>query len=897
MSEKKSTGNISIVLAIGSLFILSAISASVYAQELGDDPQVVVLSDDNNIILTFSFDMPVITEETHDNDIFNKVLIEGLPLIGDVGMPMLPLKPVNVLLPQRTSIESITVTTKEAIVLGDGYNIELGTQPVPTTEMQVNALNINAQFNPMVPFPTADFEEIESYDFRGYNILTVNLYPVRYLGATGELEYYSEMTLKITTAYNDYVSPLFRGSPKDEVIVREMVNDYSKSNTYVISDPINFQNTLIGSNDLYEYVIITNETLKNSAGEYTFQDLIQNKIDNGLSATIVTIEDIYATYDGIDKAEKIRNFIKDAYLNWETEFVLLGGDSNIVPVREFFTYTNEGGNAGFIASDLYFACLDGSFNDNGNDLWGEPDDGENGGDVDLRAEVYVGRACIGNESEISNFVMKTLAYEQTPIEDPYLKKALMVGEFLLWAWGGDYKDEMINGSSNHGYSTVGIPTSEYNVSTLYDRDWENNNWPNSELKNRINDGINVINHIGHAGAGYNMKLERSDVCDLINDKYCFIYSQGCTSGAFHNAENRKDCIAEYFTVKTSNAAFAGIWNANKGWGKASSTDGPSQKFDREFYDAIFNEGVRYPKKKCIGVANQDSKEDNIYRINEPCMRWCYYELNLFGDPQIALKPVPIPDHDLAVDSLTLSDPVLPDEPFTITTKIFNQGQYDETNIFGNISISEIVNTINFEETQVYEHPWTINYVASGNNEVIELTHTLPRGLYRISSNIYPHPEEEIIFNNYMSFVVFVGGNVPPEQPAKPEGPPRVWPGQTYDFSTSTIDLDGDQVYYQWFWGVDRMGWSMYSYWLGPYESGETITTSHTWTMGDYISYDAKARAMDVYGEMSNWSQSAYLSIDIRENQQNNQCFSNLLFLRFLERFPNAFPILRHLLRS
>jgi len=870
---------IPIVLVIGSLFMLSAINVPTYAQESGGDLQSDM---DNNIILKYTFDCPVITEEIHDNEIYNNVIIEGLPLIGAVGKPMLPMKPVKVLIPQRSSIESIAVTYDDAIVIGEGYNLKLGQQHSELSTEQVSMINTDAQYNTMIPFPVEDFEEVGAYDFRGCNILTINLYPVQYLGATGELKYYDEMTIHITTVYTNYVNPLFRGSPKDEVAVREMVDDYSKSNTYVISDPFDFQNTLIGSNDLYEYVIITNETLKNSTGEYTFQDLIQNKIDNGTSSIIVTLENIYATYDGIDNAEKVRNFIKDAYLNWGTEFVLLGGDSDIVPIRLLFVETTEGGNNASIASDLYFSCLDGSFDGNGNEVWGEPDDGENGVDVDLIAEVYVGRACVGNEIEISNFVIKTLAYEQTPIDDLYLKKALMVGEDLNWAWGGNYKDEMINGSNNYGYSTVGIPISEYNISTLYDRDWENNNWPNTELVNRINEDINIINHIGHAGADYNMKIDRATVDDLVNEKYCFIYSQGCNSGLFNN-ENDEDCIAEYFTVKTSNAAFAGIWNADSGWGLPGSTDGASQKFDREFFDAIFNEGIRYPKKKCLGVANQDSKEDNLYRINEEYMRWCYYELNLFGDPQIVLKPVPLPDHDLAVDSLTISEPVFPDETFTITTKIYNQGQYDGTNILGNISISEIVDTINFEEIQIYEHPWTISFIESGSYEVIEWNYSLPRGFYRISTNIYHHPGEEILFNNNMNFVIYIGDNVAPEQPEKPDGPPRIWPGQTYEFSTSTIDPDGDLVYYKWFWGYSNMGWPICSNWMGPYESDETITISHTWEIGThYVSYAAKAKAMDVYSAESDWSESAAVTFITQVKQYSRHQFSNLLLQRLVK---------------
>jgi len=50
-------------------------------------------------------------------------------------------------------------------------------------------------------------------------------------------------------------------------------------------------------------------------------------------------------------------------------------------------------------------------------------------------------------------------------------------------------------------------------------------------------------------------------------------------------------------------------NARYGWFWAYSTDGDSQRFSREFWDAVFGENI-----PIISKANQDSKEDNLYLI-------------------------------------------------------------------------------------------------------------------------------------------------------------------------------------------------------------------------------------------------------------------------------------------
>jgi len=153
------------------------------------------------------------------------------------------------------------------------------------------------------------------------------------------------------------------------------------------------------------------------------------------------------------------------------------------------------------------------------------------------------------------------------------------------------------------------------------------------LTTRINGGLHVVNHLGHGSPDYAMKLYDSDVMSqLTNADHCLVYSQTCLAGHLDGT----DCWAEYMNIKTDHGAFAVIMNARYGFGAFNSTDGASQRYNREFWDAVFNPGEGKPE---LGRANHDSKEDNLYRINESYMRWCYYELNLFGDPTVSLSGV------------------------------------------------------------------------------------------------------------------------------------------------------------------------------------------------------------------------------------------------------------------
>ncbi|HEC89472.1 MAG TPA: PKD domain-containing protein, partial [Thermoplasmatales archaeon] len=100
----------------------------------------------------------------------------------------------------------------------------------------------------------------------------------------------------------------------------------------------------------------------------------------------------------------------------------------------------------------------------------------------------------------------------------------------------------------------------------------------------------------------------------------------------------------------------------------------------------------------------------------------------------------------------------------------------------------------------------------------------------------------------------VTNNVP-YRPEKPNGPPLGDVGVLYTYSTSTMDPEGDQVYYWWDWGDGTN-----SGWLGPYYSGEVIEASHVWNEPGV--YEIKVKAKDGYGHVSDWSPSLTFQTDI-----------------------------------
>jgi hypothetical protein len=84
---------------------------------------------------------------------------------------------------------------------------------------------------------------------------------------------------------------------------------------------------------------------------------------------------------------------------------------------------------------------------------------------------------------------------------------------------------------------------------------------------------------------------------------------------------------------------------------------------------------------------------------------------------------------------------------------------------------------------------------------------------------------------------------PPAQPTKPVGPTLgIW-NIEYTYTSMTTEPDSEQIYYQFNWGDGSN-----SGWLGPYNSGQTGSGSHIWTV--LGTYNVTVKAKDTWGATS-----------------------------------------------
>jgi hypothetical protein len=207
-------------------------------------------------------------------------------------------------------------------------------------------------------------------------------------------------------------------------------------NTAHLSITYDLPTTETSAIDDYKLVIIAPKDFSTA-----LQPLVNHKISNGVTTKLVTRDDIcdsvYFPAEGRDCAEEMKYFIKNAFDQWGTKYVLLVGGRNggimeekwWVPVR--YSLLNDGGESSYL-TDLYFADV---YDSNGNfSSW----DSNNNGifaewtntkkDIlDMYPEVYVGRLPCTSVSQVKTMVDKIITYETTTAGKEWFKKMVVVG--------------------------------------------------------------------------------------------------------------------------------------------------------------------------------------------------------------------------------------------------------------------------------------------------------------------------------------------------------------------------------------------------------------------------------------------------------------------------------------
>ena len=157
-----------------------------------------------SMILSYSFDEPLLREIDMRGTAYTSICIPGsLTIARNAGEPALPVRFVKILLPPGKDVSRVDVTGRLKKVAPDGIDLKASPifpyqDPQPFGTAQPPDLTIDNQlYSSEELFPAGHFADPRVGFCRGYTILSVALFPVKYVPGAGELFYFSEMTVTV----------------------------------------------------------------------------------------------------------------------------------------------------------------------------------------------------------------------------------------------------------------------------------------------------------------------------------------------------------------------------------------------------------------------------------------------------------------------------------------------------------------------------------------------------------------------------------------------------------------------------------------------------------------------------------------------------------------------------
>ncbi|MEO0071708.1 MAG: C25 family cysteine peptidase [candidate division WOR-3 bacterium] len=535
---------------------------------------------------------------------FDVIQMGDFASIAEPGKPSLPLASVNFVVPANATVTGVEVKVDIAEELPGIYRVHPAQKPVP---LSVKSLPPFVAPDPLVyssnmPYPSQVYEwQGYTGTMSGWRVCGMGIYPLTYLPASGSLTINRKVTVKLT--YEE-------GAVNPPVLTKRQKAAFAPAVASVVVNPEDVKRFAPPERDFVtgdcDYCIITNSSLASN-----FSPLAEWRTKKGLYTRIFKTDSIQSAYTGRDLQEKIRNFIIDYWTNHGLIYVLLAGDNSIVPARRGRVVA--GGETGNIPADLYYADLQWSWDGDHDNLFGEM----SGDTVDLFYDLFVGRASVDNVDQVNTFIAKTLYYEKTPTTD-YLKKMLLPYVLLWTGYSGKIVSDTIAAKTPSDWTDSYI----HNPSTT------------TPMRDSINNGYHFC-HVAAHGDDYGLYTYYGDAIYTTNTalqqtnstRLVIMNSIACIAGNFEAS----DCLAEELMNNPNGGAVAVIMNSRYGWGSPPSM-GASEKLSCIFYTYYFlGDTAEIGRNHCSskGIYSYYAQYDAIWR-------WCYYALNLFGDPALPL---------------------------------------------------------------------------------------------------------------------------------------------------------------------------------------------------------------------------------------------------------------------
>ncbi|MBU0496733.1 MAG: hypothetical protein KKG04_02100 [Candidatus Thermoplasmatota archaeon] len=368
--------------------ILTGIILLLLMSTIGSAINIQPTSEQGEIHETLAITSPFITV----SDQYSKItLAETDSMLMNPGEPMIPQLIKTYILPFGATIDTLDVTFLDNISQAIEKPLQPASSPQPINTNLPRPSHSATSTSKYEIYPLEPFSYTIGtglHDNNHVTFLSIHIYPIRYQPAEQKLTITSTIDLTI-----QYTIP-----PESFIIPTETLN-------LAIIAPEEFSNAL--------------------------QPLITHKNNHNMTTQLFTTETIYTQYSGRDNPEKIKYAIKDLIETQGISYVLLIGSLTKLPIRYSAIHVY---NENTIPTDLYYADVYDShgifcsWDSNHNNIFGEYnwDDGMID-EVDLYADVHIGRYPCTTQEEVNTVVSKIITYETTTASENWFNTLVLMG--------------------------------------------------------------------------------------------------------------------------------------------------------------------------------------------------------------------------------------------------------------------------------------------------------------------------------------------------------------------------------------------------------------------------------------------------------------------------------------
>lgn len=469
------------------------------------------------------------------------------------GHPLLPLVPVVMALYGEPGDVSVSLSGFETVRIPMPVEPASNLRPIgsdiPRTVRPDQSVYLSA-----LDYPSDPLVAISTGSLMGVTIVTALVSPWRYSPANGTLEMAGHVTVTLEH------TPEPSGRPLSSL---QAATAQRRIGAITGADPPPMP---VGGPGITDYLIITGDNYLP-----VVQPLIDLQEARGLTAKAVGMSWVIMGFGGV------RECVRWHYENEGTLFVLLAGDASIVPAEEFLVECE--GLREKAPVDLYYACLDGDWDGDGDGVPGQPQD-----HPDLYPEVILGRALFSDCSGAQAFIDKTVAYTIAPPAGDWASTAVLNGGNLF-----------------PGIGYTGAKGCE-EMASFFPDDWEIvrsyefgvGDYPDTFFE-PMAAGAGWNNHAGHGNnrgvywATLASQVKVADQSRFLNGLRSGIHTSiACHPGDFTNPGT---CLAKMLLHHADGGAVAVAMNTSWGWEGFWPELGPSEDMCTDVVRLVFQEHV------------------------------------------------------------------------------------------------------------------------------------------------------------------------------------------------------------------------------------------------------------------------------------------------------------------